>query len=204
MVTLHISPDVKLEQLFREHQGFLKRGQAIKAGIDPHRLSRWVEEGRAERVQRGIYRLTDAEPLPHETLLEVSLRVPSGVVCLRSALAFHRLGSVSPPVIDLAIPHKGRAPAIDYPPVKLYYFSETVYRYGIEAHEVGPGQVKVYTAEKTLADLLYYRHKLGNDLFIEGLQAYLRRPYPKVSMLMEAARVRRVQKLMHTYLEPLL
>ena len=198
-----VKPDHELEQLFLKHQGLLRRKQVAQAGLDLHLLSRWVEGGRAERVQRGIYRLVEAEPFTHETLLEVALRVPSGVICLRSALAFHQLGTGSPAAVDLAIPNKGRTPRFDYPPVRFFYFSNTVYHYGVEQHKVGSGEVKVYSPEKTLADLLFYRNKLGKDIFIEGLQDYVKRR-PDLAKLLEAARVRRVEPLMRTYLEPLL
>lgn len=193
----------KLHHLFREHHGLLQRKQVVQAGLDAHILTRWVEAGRAERVQRGLYRLVEAEPFAHEALLEVSLRVPSGVICLRSALAFHGLGTGSPTAIDLAIPNKARTPILTYPPVRLYYFSPKVYLYGTVVHQAGPGTIKVYSPEKTLADLLYYRHKLGTDLFIEGLQDYIKRR-PDLAKLLEAAKVRRVKPLLKTYLEPLL
>lgn len=196
-------PSERLKRLFAENHGYLSRRQALAGGIDPHLLSRWVEDGRADRVQPGLYRDTQAPPLTHESLIEVSLRVPHAVICLRSALAFHELGTVSPAEIDVAIPNKARTPQIKYPPVAFYYFSDSVYQYGIQEHDLGPATVKVYSPEKTLADLLFFRNKLGSDLFIEGLQAYMRRPGAKPARVMEAARVRRVQRQMHTYLEAL-
>lgn len=129
--------------------------------------------------------------------------MPQGVICLRSALAFHDLGTASPTQIDLAIPNKARTPAIQYPPVRFYYFSDQVYYYGIGEFKTGPGTIKAYTPEKTLADLLYYRNKLGNDIFLEGLQAYMTKPTANPARVMEAARIRRVQRQMRTYLEAL-
>lgn len=203
MENYRAKPDTKLERLFLEYQGLLQREQVVQAGLDPHLLTSWVKEGRIERVQRGLYRFAGAEPFTHETLLEVALRVPSSVVCLRSALAFHQLGTGSPAAIDLAIPTKGRTPRFDYPPVRFFYFSDKVYHYGLESHEVGPREINVYSPEKTLADLLFYRTKLGNDIFIEGLQDYVR-GRPDLTKLLEAARIRRVTSLMRLYLEPLL
>jgi len=194
----------RLEHLFEENHGYLRRQQVIDAGIDPHLLSTWVEQGRIERVQRGVYRDAQAPPLTDETLIELALRIPNGVVCLRSALAFHDLSTVAPGEIDLAIPNKARTPPIDYPPVRFYYFTERVYQYGIEEHPAGPTTLKVYSPEKTLADTLYYRNELGNDLVLEGLQNYMRRPRANPAKVMEAARVRRVHGQMSTYLEALL
>ncbi len=198
------TPVSRLERLFKEHYGYLRRQQVVDAGIDPHLLSAWVDQGRAERVQRGIYRYTDAPPLTDETLIELALRIPKGVVCLRSALSFHELSTVVPGEIDLAIPNKARTPPIEYPPVRFYYFAQRVYQYGIEEHSAGPTTLKVYSPEKTLADMLYYRNELGYDLFLEGIQTYMRTRKAHPGKVMEAARVRRVHGQMSTYLEALL
>lgn len=198
------TPTSRLKRLFKEHNGYLRRQQVVDAGIDPHLLSSWVEHGRAERVQRGVYRDADAPPLTDETLVELALRIPKGVVCLRSALSFHELSTVVPGEIDLAIPNKARTPPIEYPPVRFYYFTERVYGYGIEEHPAGPVTLKVYSPEKTLADMLYYRNELGNDLFLESLQTYMRRRRAHPAKVMEAARIRRVHGQMSTYIEALL
>lgn len=192
-----------LEQLFHDHHGILQRKQVVEAGLHPRLLSRWVEEGRAERLQPGIYRLGDAPPISHEPLLELALRVPDGVVCLASALDFHELGTVSPSAVQLAIPNKAYRPEIAYPPVRFFYFSERPYQYGIEKHRVGSGEIKVYSPEKTLADLLYYRNKLGTALFLEGLEAYLETSERSIPKLVDAAKLRRVEKRMQPYLEAL-
>jgi len=193
----------RLKQLFDQNHGYLRRKQAVEAGIDPQLLTAWVNDGQAERVQPGLYRDTEAPAITNESLIEVALRVPIAVVCLRSALAFHELGTISPAEIDLAIPNKSRTPTVHYPPVKFYYFSAKVYRFGIQHHDAGPAVLKIYSPEKTLADLLYYKNKLGTDVFTEGLQAYMRRPGANPFEVMEAARVRRVQRQMRTYLEAL-
>lgn len=200
------TPATRLERLFKEHHGYLHRQQVVDAGIDPHLLSAWVEQGRAERVQRGVYRDATAPALTDETYVELALRIPKGVICLRSALSFHELSTIVPGEIDLAIPNKARTPPIYYPPVRFYYFTERVYHYGIEEHPAGPTALKVYSPEKTLADMLYYRNELGNDLFLEALQTYMRKskPRPKPAEVMEAARVRRVHGQMRTYLEALI
>jgi predicted transcriptional regulator of viral defense system len=199
-----LSPSERaLEQLFEDHQGILKRRQVVEAGLHPRLLSKWVQEGRAERLQPGLYRLSTAQPISHESLLEVTLRVPHGVICLASALALHQLGTVSPVEIQLAIPNKAWRPEIDYPPVRYFYFSKRVYEYGIESIDVDGRKIKAYSPEKTLADLLYYRNKVGKGIFLEGLKEYLDTPRRNIPKLTEAAALRRVNKLMGLYLEAL-
>lgn len=194
-----MTPEQRLEQLFRDKHGLITRTDALQAGVHPRHLSGWLQAGRVERVQPGIYRLIEAEPFTHEELLEIALRAPRGVVCLLSAASFHDLSTTVPSQVFLALPPKAWRPQIEFPPVRYYHFSGTAYSFGIEAHQVGPGTVRVYSAEKTVADLLRYRGKLGNNLFLESLKTYLRRRGSTVERLLDAARACRVEGLMRDY-----
>ena len=200
----NLKNDGRLAQLFRQNDGFVTRKDAVAERIDPHELSEWVETGRAERIQPGIYRAVDAPPLSNEFLLEVILRAPQGVVALRSALDFHNLGTISPSAIDLAIPRKSHAPTFGYPPVNFFYFNDPMISYGVEEHSLGPTKLRVFSPEKTLADLLYYRNTIGISTFVEGLQDYLAKPGANTAALMEAAQKRRVATTIRPYLEALL
>jgi predicted transcriptional regulator of viral defense system len=190
----------QLEMLFQRHGGYLTRRQVDEAGLEPQLLSYSVEAGQSERVQRGVYRLIDAPLQNHEDLLEVSLRIPYGVVCLSSALAFHGLTTFIPKKIHLAVPQKRKPPKLEYPPLVIHYFSDSTYKYGIETYRVGSHDIKVYSIEKTLIDLLRFKEK---TLFAEGLKNYLarRKPKPDLHELLKAARVGRVEKRLRPLLE---
>lgn len=189
-----------LETLFKRHGGYLTRRQVDEAGLEPHVLSLSVETGQSERVQRGVYRLVDAPLQNHEDLLEVSLRIPYGVVCLSSALAFHGLTTFIPKKIHLAVPQKRKPPRLEYPPLVIHYFSESTYTYGIESYEVKGHSFRVYSIEKTLIDLCRLKEQA---LFAEGLKKYLARKKPKADLreLLKAARVHRVEKRLRPLLE---
>ena len=202
----HLSPASlnTLERLVTERGALLTRDDIIQAGLHPRVLSQAVEAGELERVQRGVYLAPNGSLRSHAELRELSLRVPGAVVCLRSALSFHGLTTSQPLEISLAITRRARAPQISFPPVHFYRFSDSAFLYGIEriadARDSYP--IPVYSPEKTLADLLKYRHKIGLDLFLEGLATYFRRDRerkPDLQALQVAARVCQVEKLMHTY-----
>ena len=189
----------KLETLFSQHRGLLRRKDVVKAGIHPRELSRFVDEGRAERVGRGVYRLVGHEGFDKDWLLEIAYLVPKGVVCLMSAASFHELGTFVPSETHLALPTGSHLPKLDYPPVALHQFSGELYTYGTEEHQIGCGVVKVYSPEKTLADLLRFRHQYGLGLFLEVLKAYFSGREKSTWKLLEAAKVCGVEKQMQTY-----
>ena len=61
--------------------------------------------------------------------------------------------------------------------------------------------IRVYSAEKTLADCFKYRNKIGMDTVLEALEIYRERMKPKPRKLSEFARICRVEKTMRPYLE---
>lgn len=194
-----------LQRLLREYGGIVTRRQTDAAGIEPHLLTRWVREGRLERVQRGVYRRPEAPLLAEEGWLEVGLRIPYAVLCLRSALAYHGLTTYIPKAVDIAVPQNRYSPKLEYPPVRVHYFSPSTYDYGQQVVKIEGHPLKVYGPEKTLADLLRFAGRYGEDLFLEGLKNYLarRRPRPDLFKLLEAARVCRVERRLRPILQAL-
>jgi predicted transcriptional regulator of viral defense system len=189
-----------LHRAITKHQGVITRQQALAEGIAEHELPYWAKRGFLTRVQRGVYQLADFEGFEHDYLLPVMLRIPKGVLCLMSALAFHAIGTFVPTEIHLAIPRETTRPKLDYPTIKLHRFSEKRYSYGIEEHKAGSGLVRVYSKEKTLADMLAYRNTYGLALFLEALKDYLAGRNKSTWKLLEAAKVCGVEKLMQEYL----
>src|SRR5437667_1133776 len=75
-------------------------------GLTFRDLRHLVENGTVERVAKGLYRLSNAEPTQHHTLAAVCARVPQAIVCLLSALRLHEIGTQLPREVWIAIPHK--------------------------------------------------------------------------------------------------
>jgi predicted transcriptional regulator of viral defense system len=196
----------RLTKLFQQHGGLLTRKQVEAERLPPYLLTRWVRHGMAERLQRGIYRAVDSSMQPYEGLLEVQLRIPYGVVCLASALAFHGLTTFIPKTIQLAVPRKRKPPKLEYPPTEIVYFSDKRYSYGLETHRIVNHDLHIYSPEKTLADLLRNQKQLGAELFREGLKNYLQRKKPKadIQALLAAAKVCGVEAKLRPLLEVLL
>ena len=75
-------------EIFRQHNGILRTGQAKKLGINEYTLVQMTDAGLLVREARGLYRLADLPPLQNPDFAQVSLRVPDSVICLISALSF--------------------------------------------------------------------------------------------------------------------
>jgi predicted transcriptional regulator of viral defense system len=182
----------------------MRMAEAIRAGVHRRTLYALRDGGILESLSRGLYRLADAPPLGDPDLVSVARRVPRGVICLISALAFHDLTTQIPHEIYLAIPRDSEPPRLDYPPVRVFRFGEWAYAAGIETHHLDGTLVRIYSREKTIADCFKYRNKIGLDSVVESLKRYKQQGRIDAEALLRYARVCRVANVMRPYLEAIL
>ena len=201
---LDLSVVKRAKTVFRKQGGLLRMVQAVRAGIHRDTLRVMVEQGELEKISRGIYRLVET-PLPsHPDLAIVMAKVPDGVICLISALAFHELTTQIPHEVYLAIDRNSEPPRIDYPPVRTFRFSGSAFSEGIENHKIGPVTLRVYSREKTLADCFKFRNKIGLDTCLEALRAYRQQRRFDSDTVLRFAAVCRVTNVMRPYVESVL
>lgn len=189
--------------LFREHQGVLRTSQAIQLGIAPRTLYMMRDAGTLIEVSRGLYRLADLPPLSQPDLVAVALRIPRGVICLISALAYHNLTTQIPHAVYVALPRDAEKPRLDYPPIRLFWFSGQALTTGVEKHTLDGVSVKIFSPEKTVADCFKYRNKIGLNIALEALKRCREHDRCNLQRLLHFSRICRVEKVMRPYLEML-
>jgi predicted transcriptional regulator of viral defense system len=190
--------------IFRANGGVLKTQRAMKLGIHSRTLYALRDNGLLERLDRGLYRVADGKPLDNPDFVTVALKVPKGVICLISALAFHLLTSQISHAVYLAIAANDQAPALRYPPLRLFWYSEAAFDDGVITVDMDGIDVRIYSAERTLADCFKYRNKIGIDVCVEALNLYRRRGRMKLERLEHYAKLCRVERVMRPYMEAIL
>lgn len=189
---------------FRKAGGVLRTSAALDLGIHPRTLYQLRDQGFLERISRGVFRLAELPPLGDPDLVRVSTRIPRAVVCLISALHFHRMTSQIPHVVSIALPQGVKTPELDCPPIRVFRFSDLSYREGVEEHTVDGVPVKIYGPAKTVADCFKFRRKIGLEVALEGLRTGLEEDRFAPGELIELAKICRVQKVIKPYLEAML
>jgi predicted transcriptional regulator of viral defense system len=190
--------------VFKKNGGILRTSQALRAGIHPSTLYTMRDSGMLEVVSRGVFRLAGSEPLENPDLVTVATRVPSGVICLISALAFHQITTQIPHEIHIAVQRGAELPRLEYPPIKIYWFKDQSFTAGVDTHKLDGVDVHIYSPEKTLADCFKFRNKIGLDTAVEAVRFYRERRSVNVDALMHYAAICRVEKVMRPYLEAIL
>jgi predicted transcriptional regulator of viral defense system len=186
---------------FRNNGGILRMSEAVQAGISRRTLYAMRDEGVLEQLSRGVYRLASLPGLEAPDLVAVATRIPNGVVCLISALAFHDLTTQIPHAVDVAIARGAEKPRIDYPPVNVYWFSGEAFTSGIDTHKIDGEFVRVYGPEKSIADAFKYRNKIGMEVALEALRNWRARRESNIERLLDYGRICRVERIMRPYLE---
>lgn len=190
--------------IFKERGGILRTSQALRAGVHPTTFYAMRDTGVLEVVSRGVYRLASEPPLGNPDLVVVAARIPSGVICLISALAFHGLTTQIPHEVHVALVRGAEEPRLDYPPIRTYRFTGEAFTEGVDRHELDGVPVRIYSPEKTLADCFKFRNRIGLDTALEAVRFYRESRAVKVDDIMRYAAICRVTKILRPYLEALL
>lgn len=190
-------------ELFKKNHGLLRTAEALRMGIHPRTLYQMRDRGLLEQLAKGVFRLIEVPDFPEPDLVLVAKKIPHGVICLISALAYYEITTQIPHFVYVAIPTKSRQSRLGYPPIRYFHYSEKVYHAGIDTHYIGGYPVKIYDIEKTLADCVKFRNKIGMDVVIEALKMYWQRPGTNIDKLFEYAKTNRIDKVLQPIMETL-
>ena len=155
-------------------ESFFRSNEAEAAGVPRGRLRTLVRHGAIERVARGLYRFTDAEPTEHYSLAMACARVPKSIVCLLSALRVHEIGTQAPAAVWLAIPHKARRPRLEELELRLVRFSGAAWSYGVEDIRFEGVPARITSPARTVVDCFRFERLVGAEVAMEALQDALR------------------------------
>ena len=194
----------RLRSTFRKHNGMLRMSDALRQGVNRAALYAMRDAGEIEPIGRGLYRLSNLPTLAHPDLVAVAAKIPSGVICLVSALAYHDLTTQIPHEVQVALVRGSAMPRMAHTPIRVFWFSGAAFHEGIETIKLDGVPVRIYGPEKTLADCFKYRNKLGMDLVLEALHLWREKRVRHTSELLAHARTCRVEKVIRPYLEALM
>lgn len=180
--------------------GILRSRDLAASGIAREHLRRLVLAGRLQRIERGLYIVPNAVQTEHHALAEVTKRIPAGVLCLRSALAFHHLMTQDSDEVWLALARDAHHPRVTRWPLQVVRVSGVAWSFGVEVYHVEGVPVQVYSPAKTVADCFKYRSRLGLETALDALRETWRARRATISELWEAAQMCRVTRVMHPYL----
>ncbi len=194
----------KVQTLFLKNNGYLKASEALFEGIHPRDLYALRDSGDITLIIRGLFRLTSMPELRVPELFIIAVKIPHGVLCLQSALAFHHLVEPFPKEISVALVKGSEKPVLRDFLLKTYLVSEPAFSEGIQIHQGEGVSLRVYSLEKTLADCFKFRTKVGMDFCLAALQKWWKREDRDLKQFLAFCRICRVEKIVRPYLDLLI
>lgn len=155
-------------------KGIVRLSEFRDAGVTAATVGRMVRAGDVNRLARGLYQLPDAMLDAHHSLAEAAKRIPRGVVCLVSALAYHDLTDQLPRAVWMAIGTKAWMPREGGTVTRIVRFTNALLTDDVHTVNIENVPVKVFGVAKTIADCFRHRRSVGQSVALEGLQEALR------------------------------
>ena len=199
-----VSIDSKLINFLKKKGGLASYAEIIDAGFHKAILKAVLNSGQIQKIDRGLYRLSDGSTLSSPDLVAVSIKIPKGILCLLSALAFHEATNEIPHYVDIAIPRGAHANKMEYPPVRFYRFASSTWKAGIEEHEIEDHKIKVYNLAKTIADCFKFRNRIGADVARDALKVAVTEKGIKPKEIIQYAKICRVDSIVKPILEAMI
>ena len=187
-----------IQEILDNNNGFLK-AKDLTSRNQWNQLKKLIDSGMVVKLKCGLYSLPQFSILSQNR--EVAQIVPSGVICLYSAWRHYDLTVNNPFEYHLAIKREDRIKIPDYPPIKIYRWSEKFYNLGI----VETDTMRIYDLEKSVCDAVRFRNKVGMNIVIEVVRNYVKRKSVRnFNKLTKYSRELRIERIMQSIIMPML
>lgn len=178
--------------------------ELMAKGLTYYKINQMVQSGNLTKLNKSYYENNDYQEDDND-FFYVSAYASDGVVCLMSAAVYYNLTTFIPDAVDVAIPKKRKITTLpDWPIFQLYYFDGLKYELGIEEIMIGENGFKIYSIEKTVADIINFRNKIGIEETKEILKSYLNKENRNLNLLIKYSKQLKCYDILSTYFEVLL
>ena len=183
----------KIEEAIELKGGIIRTAEILKLGVDYRRIDQFVEEGSLRKIRNGVYTAVNI-PYSEDTL--VAAMFPDGVLTMESALFSYGYITERPMAYSIAISKnvsKSRF-LLDYPIVLPYYTEPKVLEMGVTEISMGGKDMRIYTIDRLICDVLKYEEKLSKETYRAAVMAYIKDEKKDIAALMEYAKARKVRQ----------
>lgn len=186
-----------------ENQKIFSTQELKEKGFSQYKASKLVDEGKLIKLNKSYYENVDYRGEESDFYFSRA-HAPKGVICLLSAAAYYRLTTFVPDAVDVAIPRKAKVSTMpDWPQMKVHYYTDDRHELGVTTVKEGGNEFQIYDMEKTVADIVFYRERVGIEETKEILVTYLHRKDRNLNRLLQYAKLMKCDKVVRQYLEVL-
>ena len=180
-----------IEKLAKNNNGYITAQMITELKIHRGYLKEMMDNGKLEKVTRGVYIIKELTP---DKFYALSLRCPRIIFCELTALFLLGLIKECPKKYDIAVNANYHDEALvkNYHLVKCY---PNILEIGVRSVITPFGkEVKCYDAERCICDLIRFRKRFDLKIIKEVLNKYIKSEDKNIEKLYEYASKLRVSK----------
>ena len=193
--------DQSIIKRFEQNRGYFRTSGHITRS-EKYQLHLMLQEEIISRVKRGLYRLNSISSSYQEA--EAAQIVPNGIFCMFTAWAHYGLTTHIPSEYHIAVPKAFKISIPGYPPIKLYFWSNSTFELGQSEAKMNSAQVRIYDLERSVCDAIKFRNKIGADMLGEILRNYVIRKDKNLDKLLKYAAKLRISNTLNQLLQVML
>jgi predicted transcriptional regulator of viral defense system len=184
--------------------GQIETKEVVNKNIRKEVLSKLIEKGLLERVDRGLY--ITSESIPDEYSI-IQKKCRQGIFSHETALYFWDLSDRVPGDYHLTVPSGYNVSHITakYSNIVFHYIKPEFLNLGITSKKTPFGQkVNVYDRERTICDIVKNKSNMDTQIFSDAMKRYFKNKKIDLRKLYKYAEVLGVEEKLRIYAEVLL
>lgn len=191
-----------LEKTSIENNGILQLRDVVRLGISKTYALEWIKKNEYEQVASGIYLAPDAW---EDGMYVLQMRYKEAVFSHETALYLLNMADREPLQYTVTLKHGYNPQKLNARGIKAYTIKAEWYDLGIIEVDTNLGHmVRTYNAERTLCDIFKSNSQVEIQDSRMAVREYVSWKEKNIPLLMEYAKLFKVDKKIRTYLEVLL
>ena len=192
----------EIKRIADSGNGFLKTADIEAAGISRPMLRKYVDEGKLERIRKGLYILSD--DFADEFAL-IQAQSTKAIFSYGTALYLWGLSDRTPHIFDITVPQGTNISRLkrDTDNLRCHYVQQEVYDLGITELQSPQGAtVRLYDKERCICDLIRDKDKVDIQIYTQAIKDYFNTKADRRKLL-KYSKVFGIEEKVRTYMEVL-
>jgi predicted transcriptional regulator of viral defense system len=184
----------KIASAVKKHK-LIDTKAARKLNVSNSNMAYYAKKGDLDRIGRGLYKIKNTSltsDFQWEDLVEASVKVKGGVVCLISALALYEITEEIPRSHWIAIPNTSRHRGDDS--IRIFRYRNM--KLGKTIYDFGDFKLPIFDRERTIIDAF---RLLDKEVAIKALRMGLRK---KGEARLDLEKLKEYAKALRVKIEP--
>jgi predicted transcriptional regulator of viral defense system len=192
----------EIQKKATKNGGFFLSSDTKTVDISRTMLSKYANQGKLERVWRGVYLLPEYF---EDEMFALQTVIPGVIFSHNTALHMYDLSDRTPINYEVTIPKGYNGTNLRKKSIDVYTVSKEIHSLGVaEIKTVYGNYVRVYEIERTLCDILKPKAKMDISIITDAFKRYAKRKKRDLLKLGKYSQILGVEKKVRSYLEVLL